>query len=67
MKEFAKLEKEKIKLSTTPWDKVSKLLEYYKDAAESSDSATGKILLGIFKRNRDNAEKGFSCNNSKLL
>lgn len=67
LREFAKLEKVKIKLSTPPWEKVSKLLDYYKESAENSNSSTDKTLIGIFNRNKECAIKGIDCYNSKLL
>lgn len=51
------LEREKARLSTPKWERITQLLEYYKNLGFSEKSSTGKILLGLFNKNKLEASK----------
>lgn len=53
MSEYIDLEK--VRLSTPKWEVISDLIKYYKDLGSSSPSSTGKILLGIYNKNKRKA------------
>nr|ANQ46367.1 hypothetical protein [Tetrabaena socialis] len=51
MRKYEYLEQEKIRLSTPKWDKVTQLLDYYKNLGSTQPSSTGRALLGIYNKN----------------
>ena len=65
MQEFIDLEK--IRLSTPRWEQISRIFEDYKDLAEQNKSTTGKVLLGIYKKNCSAAINNSQAINSNLL
>lgn len=51
------IEKEKLRLSTPKWEKVTELLESYKKLGDDKWISTpAKILSGIYKKNKDAAQ-----------
>lgn len=47
------IEKEKLRLSTPRWEKVTQILEYYKTLGENNWTSTpAKILAGIYNKNK---------------
>jgi retron-type reverse transcriptase len=67
MREYEKLEKEKIKLSTLPWETITTLLKQFKKSAEEEKSEVGRILVGLYEKNKRAATNNVSCVNTKLL
>lgn len=61
------IESEKLRLSTPKWERISQLIEYYKTLAQTDTSPIGKILLGIYNKNKEAARKGARAKNSNLL
>jgi hypothetical protein len=49
------IESEKNRLSTSKWEVITDLIAHYKVMAETEVSQTGKILLGIYNKNREAA------------
>lgn len=52
MKSYQYIEKEKLRLSTRKWETVTKIIEDYKQKGFSTKSTTGKILKGIYEKNK---------------
>ncbi len=54
MREYVKLERAKILLSTIPWDKVSILIEQYKHLAQTEVSGIlkGRTFIGLYEKNK---------------
>jgi hypothetical protein len=53
MKDYPYIEKEKFRLSTKKWERISKILEDYKERGYNGEkSLTGKILKGIYEKNK---------------
>jgi len=61
------IDKEKLRLSTPPWERITDLIEMYKNLAYSEKSSTGKVLLGIYNKNYLAAKEKTVATNSKLL
>ncbi len=58
IKDYAFIEREKIRLSQKKWDKVTRTLEYYKAKGYGDNlSVTGKILKKIYEKNGAIAKK----------
>ncbi len=57
MKDYTYMEKEKFRLSTKKWDLVTNILEHYKSRGKDEFSTTGKILKGIYEKNKLMAQK----------
>lgn len=57
-KQYFFLESEKRRLATPKWDKVTMLLEKYRDKGFTQLSTTGKILQGIYNHNVQAAKGG---------
>lgn len=68
MKMYNEIEKQKIKVSTPKWDYVSEILDFYKNLGEEGwKSPSGKILLGIFNKNKEAALQGKDIKNTNLM
>lgn len=67
MREYEFLEKEKQRLSTPKWEKVTNLLNYYREQGFTSPSSTGKTLLGMYNKNKAGALSNQQVKNQKLL
>lgn len=67
MREYEKLEKEKARLSTPHWEHVTNLLATYKELAKVKYSSTGKVLLGLYERNKKAVLEGKRIKSSNLL
>jgi hypothetical protein len=52
MKKYAYIQKEKLRLSTKKWEYVTRIIEEYKEKAKSELSTSGKILKGIYEKNK---------------
>jgi hypothetical protein len=52
MKDYLYIEKEKIRLSTKKWEVVTNIIEKYKSKGELELSTSGKILKGIYQKNK---------------
>nr|YP_009492356.1 putative HNH endonuclease [Stauridium tetras]AWI68957.1 putative HNH endonuclease [Stauridium tetras] len=68
MRMYNEIEKQKIKVATPKWEYVSGLLEYYKNLGESEwKSPTGKILLGLYNKNKQAALDETKVSNTNLM
>lgn len=67
MKNYSHLQREKLRLAAPRLYEITKILNYYKGLGESESSKAGSILLGIYKKNKEAAEKGEIASNEKLL
>ena len=47
------LDSEKVRLSTPKWEVITDLIEHYKELASTTRSSTGKVLLGIYNKNKE--------------
>lgn len=52
-KTYSFMESEKIRLSTPKLEKVTDLINFYKNLGSTVTSSTGGALLGLYKKNRD--------------
>jgi retron-type reverse transcriptase len=67
MREYAKLERAKVRLSTTPWDRISGLIEKYKHLANTEVSPMGRTLIGLYEKNKLMVQNNQPQRNSNLL
>jgi retron-type reverse transcriptase len=68
MKSYVFLESEKRRLSTPRWEKVTEIIESYKDKGSTTQSKIGRILIGMYNRNVEAAKRGLTpVKHSKLL
>lgn len=68
MSMYEHIEAEKARLSTPKWDVVSDLLASYRGMGEAGwKSTSGKILLGLYKKNSVAAKANKTVTNTKLL
>lgn len=67
IKQYEFLEKEKSKLATLPWEYVTNLLDLYKEKGHTIKSKIGKLLVGIYNKNKANVIKGKEVKNTQLL
>lgn len=67
MKTYDEIERDKLRLSTPRSDIITGLIDYYKNKASSWTSSTGRILYGIYEKNKKAAKGGAPVNNSNLL
>jgi len=61
------LEREKSKLKTPRLDRITNLLEKYKVLGETEACPAGKVLLGIYNKNKEAAEARKSAINTNLV
>jgi retron-type reverse transcriptase len=61
------LEDEKTRLSTPKWEKVTNLLEHFKEKGETTQSSLGKTLLGLYKKNSIACKNNTPAINSNLI
>lgn len=66
-KNYEFIESEKIRLSTPRSERISELLEFYKNLAMDNFSSTGLVLEGIFRKNTDAACAEQIASNSNLI
>ena len=57
------IDAEKVRLSTPRWEKITELIEGYKSQAVTTKSSTGKVLLGIYKKNCGAAKNNITIQN----
>lgn len=68
MKNYVFLESEKRRLATPRWDKVTEILELYKQKGSTTQSKIGRILIGMYNRNKKAATSELPpVKHSKLL
>lgn len=61
------LEKEKLRLSTPRIQMITDFIEYYKKFGETYESPEGKILLGIYNKNKEAVLNNTSVNKKNLV
>lgn len=69
-KNYEFIEKEKARLSTLPWEKITEKIANYKKLAETKPSTLGKILKGIFEKNKKanlNNKKAINSNITSII
>lgn len=64
---YDSIQKEKIRLSTPRLEMIDNLINYYKTKSENWNSSTGKILHGIYERNKAAALEDKEIKNTNLL
>jgi retron-type reverse transcriptase len=66
---YNEIEKQKFKLSTPRWEYVTEILDFYKNLGETGElkSPTGKILLGLYNKNKEAALNGNKVMNTNLM
>lgn len=67
MRNFEFIEREKARLSTPAWEKVTSLIEHYKTLGETTSSSAGRTLQGIYLKNKAAAMSGTVAKNTNLI
>ena len=67
MKDYSHLQREKLRLAAPRLYEITKIINYYKGLGGSESSKAGSVLLGIYKKNKEAAEKGEMASNENLL
>ena len=66
-RQYQLIQEAKARLSTKRWDYISNLIDFYKDKGFNENSQVGKVLQGIYNKNKDAVLKGKQVMNTQLL
>lgn len=61
------IESEKARLSTPNWEKITAMLDYYRNKGENETSSLGRVLLGVYNRNKDGIMSNNPIMNTNLM
>nr|YP_009364073.1 hypothetical protein [Pediastrum duplex]AQU64402.1 hypothetical protein [Pediastrum duplex] len=69
MRMYNEIQKQKFKVSTPKWDYVTEIIDFYKELGETGEwkSPTGKMLLGLYNKNKQAALNGGEVKNTNLM